>query len=80
MTNGRYMNLQYFLYQTMSNIEAIMSFSGFSSVPGAADTSTLPTESVRMAMCVLAVGPMLFAFLYFQKYFTKGIAIGSVKG
>lgn len=80
MTNGRYMNLQYFLYQTMSNIEAIMSFSGSASVPGAADTSSLPTESVRMAMCVLAVGPMLFAFLYFQKYFTKGIAIGSVKG
>lgn len=40
----------------------------------------LPTESVRMAMAVLAAGPMMFVFPFFQKYFTKGLAVGSLKG
>jgi len=40
----------------------------------------LPTESVRMAMAVLAAGPMMFIFPFFQKYFTKGLTVGSLKG
>jgi putative aldouronate transport system permease protein len=40
----------------------------------------LPTESVRMAMAVLAAGPMMFVFPFFQKYFTKGMTVGSLKG
>jgi putative aldouronate transport system permease protein len=44
------------------------------------DLSKLPRESARMAMCVLAVGPMMFVFPFFSKYFVKGIMLGSVKG
>ena len=40
----------------------------------------LPNESMRMAMCILAVGPMLLIFPFFQKYFSKGLTVGSVKG
>ncbi|MDF2921338.1 MAG: binding-protein-dependent transport system inner rane component [Paenibacillaceae bacterium] len=40
----------------------------------------VPTESMRMAMAVIAVGPMLFIFPFFQKYFVKGLTVGSVKG
>ncbi len=40
----------------------------------------LPTDSIRMAMCLLAAGPMLFVFPFFQKYFARGITVGSVKG
>jgi putative aldouronate transport system permease protein len=40
----------------------------------------LPTDSLRMAMCILAAGPMLVVFPFFQKYFAKGIIVGSVKG
>ena len=40
----------------------------------------LPTESTRMAMAVLAAGPMMFVFPFFQKYFTKGLTVGSLKG
>ena len=39
----------------------------------------LPTESTRMAICVLAMGPMVFAFTFLQKYFVKGISVGAVK-
>lgn len=39
----------------------------------------LPSEALRMAMCALTVFPMVIIFPFFQKYFVKGMAIGSVK-
>ncbi|HZG56382.1 carbohydrate ABC transporter permease [Paenibacillus sp.] len=39
-----------------------------------------PTLSVRMAMAIVAGGPMLIVFPFFQKYFIKGITVGSLKG
>jgi putative aldouronate transport system permease protein len=44
------------------------------------DTSKFPNESARMAMCVLAAGPMIFVFPFFQKYFVRGLIVGSIKG
>ncbi len=40
----------------------------------------MPTESLRYAMAVVAGGPMLVVFPFFQKYFAKGMTIGAVKG
>lgn len=39
-----------------------------------------PTETLKYAMCVIAAGPMLIVFPFFQKYFVKGTTIGAVKG
>ena len=44
------------------------------------DLSNLPAETLKFAMCVIAAGPMLVAFPFFQKYFEKGLTIGAVKG
>ena len=40
----------------------------------------LPTEPLQMAMCLLAIGPVILIFPFFQKYFTKGLTVGSIKG
>ena len=42
--------------------------------------SEIPTETVRMAMAVIVAGPALLVFPFFQKYFVKGLTVGSVKG
>lgn len=39
-----------------------------------------PTETLKYAMCIIAAGPMLVVFPFFQKYFVKGTTIGAVKG
>lgn len=40
----------------------------------------LPSESLRYALMLVAAGPMLIVFPFFQKYFVKGMTIGAVKG
>jgi putative aldouronate transport system permease protein len=42
--------------------------------------NSLPSETARMAMAVLAIGPIILAYPFFQKYFVKGMTIGAVKG
>lgn len=70
-------SLQYYLYRIMNNIEFLRS----SMAAGiSVDLSQIPGETARMALCVVAVGPMLIVFPFFQKYFVKGITVGSVKG
>lgn len=69
--------LQYLLQRIMDN----MKFLQMSNIPQSIrDSMTFPDESVRMAMCVLAAGPVLFIFPFFQKHFVKGMTVGSLKG
>ncbi|MBQ8815346.1 MAG: carbohydrate ABC transporter permease [Lachnospiraceae bacterium] len=70
--------LQYLLQKMMKNIEYLLS--EMEHVPGGVDLSQIPGENLRMAMLVVAIGPMMCFFPFFQKYFVKGMTIGSVKG
>ncbi len=40
----------------------------------------VPTENLRMAMCLIAIGPIIVLFPFLQKYFVQGLTVGSVKG
>jgi putative aldouronate transport system permease protein len=40
----------------------------------------IPTTTVRMAIAVVGILPVLIIYPFFQKYFAKGITMGSVKG
>lgn len=69
--------LQYLLHRIMENIEFyINQLPAGMTVAG----GQIPLEATRMALAVIAVGPMLIVFPFFQKYFVKGVTIGSVKG
>ncbi len=40
----------------------------------------VPILPMRMAMVVLAIGPIAFAYLFVQRYLVRGIRLGSLKG
>ncbi len=40
----------------------------------------LPSETIRMAMVMVAVIPIACSYPFFQKYFISGLTIGAVKG
>ena len=71
--------LQYMLMTLMKNIELLNSAEA-QQYGMAIQGMNAPTLGARMAMCVLAVGPIVFVFLFFQKYFVSGLTVGSVKG
>lgn len=78
LTDPKLYSVQNLLNQMIQNIEAIKT----SSVAYGAGSSAmaLPSETVRMAIAVVGILPILIAYPFFQKYFVKGIAIGAVKG
>ena len=41
---------------------------------------TIPGVTVRMAITIVSILSLLLCYPLFQKYFIKGLAIGSVKG
>jgi len=47
---------------------------------GAVNTTSLPSEGLKMAMTVVATGPIMLAYPFIQKYFVQGMTIGAVKG
>lgn len=69
--------LQYMMYRIMKEIQFLTSDLSSSSIN--IDRTQLPNESLRMALCIVAAGPMLFVFPFFQKYFVKGLTVGSIK-
>lgn len=71
-------NLQFRLYLIMKDAEEMIRNSANMST--GISVANLPTETMRMAMCVIAAGPMLMVFPFFQKYFVKGLTVGAVKG
>ena len=42
--------------------------------------SEIPTETMKFALVLLTVIPMLVIFPFFQKFFSKGLTVGAVKG
>lgn len=77
ITNEKLYSLQYLLQSIMENINMIKMNQQAASMTNMGD---IPTETVRMAMAVVVAGPALIVFPFFQKYFVKGLTIGSVKG
>lgn len=73
-------SLQYLLQKIMKDLQMLVDTERSGMGGSYVDISEIPGETARMAMAVLAAGPALVVFPFFQKYFTKGLTVGSVKG
>ena len=74
----RLMPLQYLLQRMMMNLQVLRL--AMEKVPMMVDVDTIPGENLRMAMLVVSIGPMLVFFPFFQRYFARGMTVGSIKG
>lgn len=70
--------LQLLLYRVMSTIEFLSN--NISTVNVSISVADFPSLSARMAMAVLAAGPMMVVFPMFQRFFISGLTVGSIKG
>ncbi|OCT12332.1 sugar ABC transporter permease [Paenibacillus pectinilyticus] len=76
--NDKYVPLQLLLVRILSQIEFLAN-SPLAEAASKLQFANFPTLSVRMAMAMIAGGPMMVLFPFFQKYFVKGITVGSLK-
>jgi len=78
-TKDEYQSLQYFLHDMLSTIQALKDLVAKGNAE-LAKGITLPTTSMKMAMTCVVTGPIIFLYPLVQRYFVKGLTIGSVKG
>ena len=72
-------NLQFLLQRMMQNIQKLNENAEY--MANASDAlMNVPSEGARMALCIIAMGPILIVYPFFQKYFISGLTVGSVKG
>ncbi|OUP80514.1 hypothetical protein B5F07_21020 [Lachnoclostridium sp. An169] len=71
--------LQYLLQRMMEEVEFLKNLSRGMMGSITMSAADIPSETLRYAMCVIAAGPMLLIFPFFQKYFSTGLTIGAVK-
>ncbi|MDR1654399.1 MAG: carbohydrate ABC transporter permease [Treponema sp.] len=74
-TNTKY-PLQYMLYDLQMQAQALAQIASQVGIR----VENLPTNSLKLAMAVVATGPIILLYPFVQKYFIKGVTIGSVKG
>ena len=69
-------SLQFYLYDMVNSTMAMRQMAQNVSL----NTTDLPTQTVKLAMAVVATGPVLLFYPFVQRYFVSGITIGAVKG
>lgn len=77
INNDKLYSVQVLLTNIQRNMDAIKQSM---SAGGSISAANLPSVSVRMAITVLGILPVMVIYPFVQKYLVKGIAVGAVKG
>ena len=73
--------LQVIILRIINSIRAIrqaMAMEGGGAL--AISSAQIPAKSIRMAIVVVTIGPIILLYPFVQRYFIKGLTVGSVKG
>jgi putative aldouronate transport system permease protein len=78
MTNINLLPLQALLRELLTNYAQLLQGINISSV--VTQNDSLRPDMLKMAVLVVSVLPIICLYPFLQKYFTKGVMIGSIKG
>ena len=78
VNDSKWFSIQLLLNQINSSAQYLASHSD--QLGQMASQMEIPTVSIRMAISVLVIVPIVIAYPFFQKYFTGGMMVGAVKG
>lgn len=79
ITNPKLYSIQQILNNMIKNIE-YLSKNASAAMKSTSLAGSLPAATVRMAIAVIGILPILIIFPFIQKHFVKGISLGAVKG
>lgn len=68
--------LQYLIMKVVRNLDFAAQISDQVTIPG----YVIPSNTTRLATAVVTIGPIIFLYPFLQRYFVKGLMVGSVKG
>ncbi|MNV25438.1 Lactose transport system permease protein LacG [compost metagenome] len=77
MNNENMQPIQTFLYRVIAQSSSNLMMTA---VQGSAVTRTVTSQSIKLATMVVTTLPIVFAYPFLQRYFVKGMMIGSIKG
>ncbi len=82
ISNPKLVPLQTMLTKIQQNIDFLKQSIGTSvgSEEMLEALKSMPSDSVRMATTIISVLPVMMIYPFFQRYFIKGLTIGSIKG
>lgn len=83
VTDKKLYTLQYLLYQYInqaSSLAGLVNSTSSSASMAASLAHAQTATSIRMTVTIIVVTPIMLVYPFFQRYFTKGIMIGAVKG
>lgn len=72
--------LQLLLVNIQKSIEFLLNNNNVPASARAAMGGGIPQYSATMATVIVVIGPIMIVYPFFQKYFIKGLTVGSVKG
>lgn len=83
VTDSKLYTLQFTLYQYInqaSSLKALVNNTTSSASLAASLAHAQTATSIRMTVTIVVVTPIILVYPFFQRFFTKGIMIGAVKG
>jgi putative aldouronate transport system permease protein len=69
--------IQTFLYRIIASVSVNR---GTIDMPASITTQQVSSQSVKLATMVVTTGPIICIYPFLQRYFVKGVRIGSIKG
>jgi putative aldouronate transport system permease protein len=79
ITDANYYTITIYLQKLLDNIN-LLKTSTLASEMGSINSAALPTNSLKMAVVIITILPIIFVYPFIQKQLIKGLVVGAVKG